>query len=279
MYTLHRVLTFGKMVNRGRGASFGQIVMAIKGAEASPRSMARIAGVLYLLVILTSAFAEVFVRGRIIIRTDAAMTAANILAHESLYRLGGAADLINFACYLAVTALFYRLFKSVNTSLSLVAVFFSLLGCASGAVMCLFHFAPLSISGDATSLSAFNPQQLQAFSLILLQLQARMYSMSVVFFGGYCFLIGCLVFRSTFIPRILGALMVVAGLCYLIAMFARFVTPVFAAHLFPYILLLGALGEYALTLWLILVGLNVERWQAVAAASSEQSLCLCRSSR
>ena len=97
-------------------------------AEASPRLKARIAGVFYLLEMLTGGFA-LFVVGRLVVSGDAAATATNILAHQSLFQLGFAANLLGFACYVAVTGLFYDLFKPVNRSLSLLAAFFSLVGC------------------------------------------------------------------------------------------------------------------------------------------------------
>jgi uncharacterized protein DUF4386 len=106
--------------------------------EASPRLKARISGVFYLLEMLTGGFA-LFVGASLVVSGDAAATATNILAHEPLFRLGFAADLIQFACYIAVTALFYDLFKPVNRSLSLLAAFFSLVRCAIGALSCLFH--------------------------------------------------------------------------------------------------------------------------------------------
>ena len=103
-------------------------------AEASPRLQARIAGTFYLITIIMGVFAEVFVRGALVVRDDAAATATNILAHEPLYRFGLAADLIMLVSYIAVTLLFYGLFKHVARSLSLLAAFFSLVGIAVLAV-------------------------------------------------------------------------------------------------------------------------------------------------
>lgn len=111
--------------------------------ETSPRLWARIAGALYLITIVLGVFAEAFVRGTLIVRDDAAATATNILAHESLYRLGLAADLAMIACYIAVTLLFYVLFKPVSRGLSLLAAFFSLVGLAVLAANSLTHLAPL----------------------------------------------------------------------------------------------------------------------------------------
>ncbi|MDB4948320.1 MAG: hypothetical protein JWM27_969 [Gemmatimonadetes bacterium] len=179
--------------------------------EASPRLRARTAGAFYLITIITGVFAEVFVRGALVVRDDAAATAANILAHEPLYRLGLAADLVMLTSYVAVTLLFYDLFKPVGASLSLLAAFFSLLGIAVLAVNSLNHLAPLLLLGDAHYLGAFHPAQLQALALLFLRMHARGYSIAGVYFGIYCIVIGHLVFRSGFLPRILGVLMAIGG--------------------------------------------------------------------
>jgi hypothetical protein len=187
--------------------------------EASPRLWARIAGAFYLITIITGVFAEVFVRGAVIVRDDAAATATNILAHELLYRFGFAADLIMLACYIVVTLLFYVLFKPVNRTMSLLAALFSLVGIAVLAVNSLSHLAPLVFLGDAHFLRAVPTNQLQAFTLISLKTHSQGYSISGVFFGIYCILIGCLVYRSGFLPRILGALMALGGLSFLTDIF------------------------------------------------------------
>jgi len=230
--------------------------------EASPRLKARIAGVFYLLNILTGIIAEVFVRGRLVVYSDAATTAHNILAHEPLFRLGFASALICVACYIAVTALFYSLFEPVNRSLSLLAAFFSLVGCTIQAFICLFLLAPLVVLGGAQYLSVFKVEQLQALALVFLRLYGEGFAIVMVFFGFYCLLIGYLIFRSTFLPRILGVLMAIAGLCWL-----TFLSPPLANYLSPYILALGILGEGLLCLWLLMMGVNVPRWKGQASSA------------
>ncbi len=167
---------------------------------------ARIAGVFYLLVFVAGVTA-LLVGGRV----------------------GMVSGLIAAACYVAVTLLFYGIFKPVNRSLSLLAAFISLVGIAIG---------PLSRSFPG--LPRISP---------------------LVFFGFYCLLIGYLIFTSTFLPRILGVLMAFAGLGWL-----TFLSPPLANRLYPYILAPGIIGEGALTLWLLAVGVNVPRWQERATA-------------
>ena len=168
-------------------------------AEGSPRFKARIAGVFYLLNILTGALALI-VNGK----------------------LAFAAILIAALCYFVVTLLFYGIFKPVNRNLSLLAAFFSFAGCTISAL------GPLHLSLP-------NP---------------------LIFFGVYCLLISYLIFRSTFLPRMLGALMAFGGLGWL-----TFLSPPLANYLSPYNLAPGILGELSLTLWLLVRSVNVPGWR------------------
>src|ERR1700720_2185974 len=229
-------------------------------AEASPRPRARITGVVYLLYFLTAVFAEFFMRG-LIVSGDAAATANNILAHQPWFRLGLATGLIATACYVAVTALFYDLFKPVNRSLSLLAAFFSLVGCAILAFASVFRIAPLVVLGGGQYLSVFKVEQLRALASLFLELYGQGVNICFVFFGVYCLLIGYLIFRSVFLPRILGVLMAFAGLGWL-----TFLFPPLANYLRPYILVLGVIAELALMLWLLVMGVNVPRWKEQASA-------------
>ena len=232
-------------------------------AGTSPRLKARIAGVFYLICGWAYSFADGSVRGKLIVSGDAAATAHNILAHQSLYRLGFAADLVSAVCYITVTLLLYDLFTPVNGSISLLAAFFSFAGCIIQALSSLFHLAPLVVLGGEPYLSVFNPGQLQALALIFLKLRAQATNLYMVFFGCYCLLIGYLIFRSTFMPRIVGVFMAIAGSGYL-----TFLSPPLASRLFPHVLTpAGALGEGSLILWLLVMGVNPQRWKEQASAA------------
>jgi len=217
--------------------------------------------VVYLLYFLTAVLGEVFLRG-LVVNGDAAATASNILAHQPLFRLGLATGLVATACYIAVTALFYALFKPVHRSLSLIAAFFSLVGCAILAFASLFQLAPLVVLGGGQYLSVFSVGQLQALAYLFLELYGLGVNICFVFFGVYCLLIGYLIFRSAFLPRILGVLLAFAGLGWL-----TFLSPPLANDLTPYILVLGFLAELALMLWLLVMGVNVPRWKEQASAA------------
>jgi hypothetical protein len=231
-------------------------------AETSPQVKARIAGAFYLLVFLVAGGGFVL-GGGLVVSGDAATTAANVLAHEASFRLAAiAADVVGGACYVVVTVLFYELFKPVNRSLSLLAAFFSLVGCAVGAFSAVLHLSPLYILGGVPYLSVFTAQQLEAAALMLLKLYGQTQNIALVFFGFYCLLIGYLIFKSTFLPRVLGLLMAFAGLGWLTNLWAPL-----ASSLFPYNVAPGLLGEGALTLWLLTMGVNAQRWNERAGLS------------
>jgi hypothetical protein len=230
-------------------------------AEASPRPSARITGVVYLLYFLTAILGEFFLRG-LVVDGDAAATANNLLAHQPLFRLGWATGLISTACYIAVTALFYGLFKPVNRSLSLVAAFLSLAGCTILAFSSLFQLAPLVVLGGSQYLSVFTVEQLRALALMFLELSAQAVNICFVFFGFYCLLIGYLIFKSAFLPRILGVLMAFAGLGWL-----AFLSPPLANYLLTYIEVIGILAEASLMVWLLVMGVNLQRWKEQANAA------------
>ena len=234
-------------------------------AEASPRFKARIAGVFYLLTILTRMFVEIFVRNRLVVSDDAAATATNIMAHESIWQWGFAGDIIAFASYIALTALLYELFRPVNRSLSLVGTFFSLVASVVQALSSLFHLAPLILLGRAAYLRVFTDEQLQALALVFLRLRAAAYhNIGLVFFGFYCLLVGILILRSNFLPRILGVLMALAGLSYVL-----FLSPPLVRSLQPYILVFPGVGQISLTLWLLVMGVNCQRWKEQASIAGK----------
>jgi Domain of unknown function (DUF4386) len=178
----------------------------------APPPRARLTGVVYLLYFLTAVFDEVFVGRQQLVLYDI----VNLIAH---------------VFYIAVTLLFYYMFRPVSRTLSFLAAIFGLAGCAND-VLGLFDLAPFKVS-------------------------------SLVFFGPYCLLIGWLIFRSTFLPRILGVLMILAGVGWLI-----FLSPL-ADLLSMYLKVLGFVAEASLMLWLIVKGVNVRKWHALATARRE----------
>ncbi len=230
--------------------------------ETSPRLKARITGVFYLLTILTGIFAQGFVSNRLVVFDDAAATATNILTHTSLFQLGFTVYLIEMACDIAMTILFYELLKPAGRSVSLLAASLGLSGCIIKTFSRVFFIAPLFVLGGKPYLSVFNPKQLQALALLFLRVNDQGAAIALAFFGFYATLIGYLILKSTFLPRILGVLSVVAGLGWL-----SFLSPTLGYRLFPYLAAFGLLGAAALILWLLVFGVNEQRWREQASAA------------
>jgi hypothetical protein len=231
--------------------------------EASPRLKARMAGGWWLLYVSMAVLAG-FARRGLVVNGDAVATTTNILAHEPLFRLGFAADLLAVACYVAMTALFYDLFKPVSRTVSLLAAFFSMAGCTIQGLGCVFELAPLVVLGGTQHSSVFKVEQLQALAYMLLKLYSQAYTTALVFFAFFSLVIGYLIFKSTFLPRILGVLMAVAGMAWL-----TFLAPsVGAKYLYPYLLAAGS-GEGWLILWLLVFGVKAERWKEQASLARE----------
>ncbi len=176
----------------------GAAVMIRRIDEASPRLKARLAGFLYLLNIIMGVAANFFVHGRV----------------------SSIAYLIAILCNLAVTLLFYFIFKPVSRGLSLLAASLGFLVSILGS----FQWHPHGID------------------------------IALIFYGSYCLLIGYLIFKSNFLPRFLGALMALAGLCWL-----TFLLPPLTHYLYPYNMATGVLGQGSLILWLLVMGVNAQR--------------------
>jgi hypothetical protein len=226
-------------------------------AQTSPRFWARMAGLVAW--ITTSAGFAAIVIGNLVVNDNAAATAHNLLANETLYRLAAVGDTIS-VLYIVYTLLIYYLFRPVNRSLALLAALFSLVGIAVGMLIPFWDVAALVVLKDAPSLRALTQEQLQAIALLFLQLRAQIYALSLVLFGTYDILTGYLILRSTFLPRLFGVLWAIAGVGYLINTVATFLAPDFAAHLSPWILIPG-LADLIVPTWLLLVGVNEHRWK------------------
>ena len=232
-------------------------------SEVSPRFKARVAGIFEALEGLTSAYGQVIVLGRLVVAGNAPATAANILGHQRLFWLGFVSSMLGVVFHIVWVFLFYKLFKPVDKSLSLLAAFVGLVVCAMQALTGLLYLAPLLILQAGSSLSAFTEPQVQALALIFLKLNSYAFDVDLVFFGLWCTLTGYLIIRSTFLPRILGMLLVIDGLGWMLYMY-----PPLAYHLFPFIATASALAEFPLQLWLIALGVNSKRWNEQASAAN-----------
>ena len=232
-------------------------------AEPSPQVMARMAGLFYLFTILGGVFAQSFVSDKLVAFGDASATATNILSHERLFQWGFAVYLIEMTCQITSTALIYLLLKPVSRTISLLAAFISLAGCTIKALSRLFYIAPLFVLGGGHQLAAFQPDQLQALALVLLKVNDLGAGIALAFFGFNALLKGYLILKSTFLPRFLGVLTILTGLGLL-----TFLSPTLGHRMFSYIVPIGLVGTVAMILWLLVFGVNEQRWRDQAAASA-----------
>jgi hypothetical protein len=228
-----------------------------------PRRIARWAGIFYLLVIIAPV--SMAIRGGII-GDDALRSAHNLVAQATAWRLSVLIDFAGVISYIVVTALLYRLFRSCGRSLSVVAAFFSLAGCIVSIVGLLSLWMPLALI-DGGQLAAFPAGQLESLALLPLKARDFLFVEAMSLFGLYCICIGVLILRASFIPKWLGPLMMLSGICYLIYCLLVFVAPPVAHSLYPTILMPGIIGEGALTLWLLAKGVDAARWHDQDCAS------------
>jgi hypothetical protein len=234
--------------------------------ETSPQIYARIGGVLYLIIIVIGALGEAFVRDRLIVSGDAAATAERIRASESLWRVGIAGELFLLTCAVALTLIFYVLLRPVSRNLALLAAFFNLVSVAVEAASALHLLATLFPLANADYLKVLDPKQLHASVYLSTKSWEYGFGVSLIFFGWVCLVVGYLIFRSGYLPKVIGVLMQIAGLCYLVNSFALILSPSLANRLYPAILLPAFVGEASLCLWLLVKGVNVSKWKARASA-------------
>ncbi len=232
-------------------------------SPSSPRVRARVAGALYVLCIVCGFYAEMVVRAKLIVYSDAAATARNILAAPSLYRLGFFADVAAMGLGLLSGVILYTLFKPVSRGLALIVLTLDVVSNAISLCGAVLLYAPLVLLQSADLLAPFTDAQRQSFALLSVHLYELAYAMNLAVFSGSCVLTGYLVFRSTFLPRVLGILLMIAGACYLTNSIVDFMPTGFADWLFPWILLPCAFSEAALALWLLIAGVNATKWLEV----------------
>lgn len=229
-----------------------------------PRRLARTIGSLFLLTILAGIFAQGFVSERLINFGDAAATATNILSNRGLFQMGFAVYLIEMTCQIATAALWYVLLRPVSKPIALTAAFIELTGCIVKSFARVFFIASLFVLGGTASLSTFSTPQLQSLALLLLKVNDHGAAMALAFFGFSTTLNGFLIFRSTFLPKFLGVLGMISGIGWL-----TFLYPPLGYRAFPFIALIGLLGAAATIFWLLVFGVNEQKWQEQASRPME----------
>jgi len=230
----------------------------------SPQKTARVAAFVFVLIFILGMSTELFIRPGLIVPGDSAETVENIAASQSLFRLSLVSDLIRQVFLMVLPLVLYKLLKQVNQSIASLMVIFSLVCVPISLLNEINHFAVLLLSSDADYLRAFDTGQLQA--LVTFFLDLRKYGTFIVqFFSFWILLLGYLVFKSSFLPRILGILLMLASLCYTLSAVLFFLFPNFDTAILG---LFAFIGESLFYLWLLIKGVNNEEWEKQATSLS-----------
>lgn len=229
------------------------------------QTYARIAGALVLISMVAGGFGESYVPARLFATGDAAATARNLTAFEWLLRLGVASYLVEATCDVSLALLFYALLRATNRDLALLSAFFGLVGTAVFAVGEVFLLAAPIMLGDSGYLKPFSPGQLNSLVLVWARFYGLFGGVSIAFYGAATALRGYLIFRSGYLPRFVGVLLAIGGLAFVVDAFTMVLAPGYAAGWLLALLLPGGLS---LMLWLLIKGIDVQKWEAKAAAGT-----------
>ena len=222
---------------------------------------ARIAGILFLISLVCGGFGEAYVPSNLIVAGDAAATVANIQNFDFIYRLGFAAFLIESLCDIALVGILYVLLKPVNKTLSLLAAFVGLVGTAIFAFAELFYIAPLLITGGADYLKTFTPDQLNSLVLLSMKFYGYAGMITTAYYGLSWIFRSYLIWESGYLPKFLGVLMAIGGIGFVVKNFLLILAPAYASDVF---LMLMFPGGLAMTIWLLVKGVDVAKWNAKA---------------
>lgn len=242
--------------------------LTARTAEPSPRRIARRAGVFYLLLVVLGAFAELFVRADVVVPGDATATARNVVAAETLFRVGILSDLAAQVAFILVAALLYVLLESVDVHAAALMVVFVVASVPITILNLLNQFAALYVLTGADYLSSFEPAQLNELSLLFLDLHSYGYSLNELFFGLWLLPLGYLVYKSEYFPAVLGILLILGTFGHLIDLVHVFVLPDLAVITYPG-LAVAAVAEFGFAGYLLIRGVSPSA--TVARAEPEPS--------
>jgi len=220
---------------------------------ASTKKTARAAGLLYLLVVITAAFSLTYVPSRLIVRGDTTATVNNILASQTLYRMGIASDLLSTTLFIFLALALHRLLKGVNQRQAALMVVLVLIQVPIKFLNVVNEIAALTLLRGPHFFSVFDKPQRDALAMLFLHLHEQGIVVSQAFWGLWLFPFGALVYRSGFLPRVLGLWLTLNGLAYLILCFTGLLFPQFYALVFNSAMP-AALGQMVMMLWLLIMG-------------------------
>jgi len=242
--------------------------MTTRATETSPRTYARIVGGLYLVIFILGPFAFFLGRTSVVVPGDPAATVNNLMASESMFRLGMVAETLIVLIEIVVSAILYVLLRPVSRPLALASVLARFAQSVLQAVNLFTAVPALLLLGGAGYLAAFEPDQLNALVLLFMDVNAFVIIIWGLIFGFHLLLLGYLVYRSGFWPRFLGILLIVGAVGYLLQSYSHLLAPQFDDIFETVVIVLSVPGELAFTLWLLIKGVNVEQWEERAHESA-----------
>jgi len=232
------------------------------------KKRARFAGILYLVIFIVYPLSAFIGKSSIIVDGDPAATVNNIMASESMFRIGITGEVIIFLVEIILAGIFYEFLKPVDTAISFAAALSRVAEAVIQAVNLLPSILALLLVSGAGYLTVFEPNQLNALLLLFMDSFDYMIIVWGFFFGFHLLLLGYLVYKSNLFPGILGILLVFGGIGYLLQSFGAFVVPQFDALLANVVLILAIPSELAFTLYLLIKGVNKNKWEEHSQAAA-----------
>src|SRR5213080_5415865 len=227
------------------------------------KKAARIAGAIYLSMVFTAPFSLIYVPSKLIVRGNAAATADNILAHETMFRLSIMADLVGSVIFICLGIALYRLLSNVNKTWAALMVAFVLVSAAVGFLNTLNNIAALTLFRGADFLAVFDKPQRDALAYLFVRLHSQGISIDEIFWGIWLFPFGLLVFRSGFLPRLIGVWLMINCFGYIFLSVIGFFFPAYDDKVFLYLQPV-LFGELAIMLYLLIKGANLKALPAEA---------------
>jgi hypothetical protein len=224
---------------------------------------ARIAGAIYLSMVFTAPFSLIYVPSKLIVRGNAAATAENILAHETMFRLSIFGELVGHVIFICLGIALYRLLSNVNKTWAMLMVAFVSVSAAVGFLNALNNIAALILFRGGDFLTVFDKPQRDALAMLFLRLHSQGQFIDEIFWGVWLFPFGLLVFRSGFLPRFLGVWLMVACFAWIALSITALFFPLHYETAFRY-LQPAFFAEMAMMLWLLIRGANVKVLSAEA---------------
>lgn len=225
----------------------------------SVQTYARIAGALFLISMVAGGLGEFYIPSKLIVSGNATATAHNVIASNFLFRMGFATYLVEAICDIGLSLVFYVLLRPVHRNLALLAAFFGLVSTAVFGTAELFYFAPTFILGGGDYLKSFTPDQVNSLALLSLKIYGYGAGIFMALYGIATAIRGYLIYRSGYLPKILGVLLMLGGIGFIVKNFTFVLAP---AYSFDALALPTAVAGLLLTVWLLTKGVDVAKWEA-----------------